>query len=82
MTARIVALFLCVTLLPLSPLPASRRLEYGPMALATDDTRLSGRASSRRNDGALLRQPGTGPAFPWRESTTAPKSRPGPLMSA
>ncbi|MEE8060415.1 MAG: hypothetical protein V3T16_01235, partial [Gemmatimonadales bacterium] len=27
--------------------PASRRLEYGPMALATDDTRLSGRASSR-----------------------------------
>jgi len=28
--------------------PASQRLEYGPMALATDDTRLSGRASGRQ----------------------------------
>ncbi len=26
--------------------PASRRLEHGPMALATDDTRPSGRASN------------------------------------
>ncbi len=37
--------------------PASRRLKYGPMALATDDTRLSGRASKRRKEQRVIVEP-------------------------